>query len=302
MKDIVRKFIKSLRGEVDMTIKSTVSYIQRELKYSIQNYDSKNVYQRDWDLLIILDCATVDMMKEVADEYNFINRVGYHISPATCSNMWMYRTFVDEFQEEMSQTVHVTANTSSETRLNSDSFLQLEEVWRDGWDAELGTIPAQEVTDRAIHLGRKYNSDRMIVHYMQPHLPFVGKNINSNIVTPEGKTGNGKDIKELFEDGYSSEYLWNASIDNLRYVLDNIGTLLSNLDADRVVLSSDHGQAFGEQGVWGHPCHTYIDVLRYVPWCVTTAEDTNNYNPDINYDDANNNISLEEKLEALGYR
>ena len=36
------------------------------------------------------------------------------------------------------------------------------------------------------------------------------------------------------------------------YVLNDIGILLDNLDAERVVITADHGEAFGEYGILGH--------------------------------------------------
>lgn len=110
-------------------------------------------------------------------------------------------------------------------------------------------------------------------------------------------------LGELYEAGYSRDELWEASVENLRYVLDDVELLLSNFDADRVVISSDHGQAFGENGHWEHPCFTYIDVLQTVPWCTTTATDSCGYEP--RYDpseETEENRTVEEKLAALGYR
>jgi hypothetical protein len=141
---------------------------------------------------------------------------------------------------------------------------------------------------------------------MQPHLPFVTEpDIQSNVVTPMGVKGEGKNLEELHEiDGYGREELWEASIDNLRYVLDEVEILLSNVDAERVIISSDHGQAFGESGIWSHPCREYIDVLKNVPWCPTTAEDSGTHETQFTGDsrDTTEDISLNEKLEALGYK
>jgi hypothetical protein len=38
--------------------------------------------------------------------------------------------------------------------------------------------------------------------------------------------------------------VWEAYLDNLRYVLDNIEELLQNVDG-KVVISADHGELFG---------------------------------------------------------
>jgi hypothetical protein len=286
------------------TARSSIKFSIDEIRYQFTHKsDAVNIYDRKWDLLILLDCATIDMMEEVADEYDFIGDIGEHVSPGTCSNEWMRRTFTSEYRHEMERTLHITANTSSERYLRSDQFLHLDEVWRDGWSEELGTIPAREVTDRAIWFARKYDAERMIIHYMQPHTPFVDNDMNSNVVSPVGTEGEGLQLEELYNEGYSRQELWDASVENLRYVLDDVELLLSSIDADRVVISSDHGQAFGEKGVWQHPCRTYIDVLTDVPWCVTSASNSSDYEPDYEpADQHEDDISLDEKLAALGYK
>jgi len=264
------------------------------------------VFEKSWDLLILLDCATPTMMREVTGEYEFIDNVDEITSVGTCSNQWMENTFLQSYEDEMRSTVHITANTSSEAYLDSEWFQYLEEVWRDGWDEETGTIPAEEVTDRSVQCIRNTTAERYIVHYMQPHLPFVTRpDIESNVVTEAGvRGGDGKSLKELRESGYNKEQLWDASLENLRYVLDSVAVLLSNVHAERAIISADHGQAFGEQGVWRHPCGTYIDSLTQVPWCPTTAVDTGEYEPEyeMSVETDQDRVSLEEKLEALGYK
>lgn len=284
-------------------------YLKRTLLHKPVEYrhlrNATNIYEMDWDLIVILDCARPDMMQEVKSDYEFIDEIGEITSVGTCSMQWMDNTFVPKYREQIKSTTHITSNTSSDYYLSKKQFHYLEEVWRDGWDEELGTIAAEEVTDRAIHYMRRMDSERYILHYMQPHLPFVTRSdINSNVVTTRGVTGEGRYLGGLHEEeGYSKQELWESSIENLRYVLDSVELLLSNVNAERTIISADHGEAFGEQNIWNHPCRTYIDPLTQVPWCPTSAVDSGNYNPEYEpettYEDS---VSLEDKLEALGYK
>jgi hypothetical protein len=41
--------------------------------------------------------------------------------------------------------------------------------------------------------------------------------------------------------------------------------LLDELEGD-IVVTADHGEAFGEEGVWEHHIETYIPPLMEVPW------------------------------------
>jgi hypothetical protein len=238
------------------------------------------------------------MMEEVKNQYDFLEDIGSLTSVGTCSPQWMRNTFTEEQSKEMKKTLHVTANTHSDLCLKNQDFLHLEEVWSDGWDEELCTVPARKVTDRAVHYHRSFDSDRTIVHYMQPHPPFI---------TPTGHTLLDPALNSLAQHHYegdcSRKELWKAHIDNLKHVLDDVRLLLSNMSANKVVISADHGQAFDERRVWGHPASAGVDVVRKVPWCVTTASDNGEYIPSYEETDqsAQADTRTEEQLYHLGY-
>lgn len=61
------------------------------------------------------------------------------------------------------------------------------------------------------------------------------------------------------------EKFWAAYRDNLQWVLDDVARLLEGTVA-RVALTSDHGNAAGEWGVWSHPPGVPVPALRKVPW------------------------------------
>lgn len=308
-----RKLYRNLRDNIRsngvtgvfQTYDTGISYLSNLVAKTENSIRSTNVYEREWDVLILLDCATVGMMEEVQNDYDFITDIGEHFTPGTTSGEWMQNTFTDEYCDQMRQTLHITANTYSDIYFEKDSFLHLEEVWKDGWDKEVGTIPAHEVTDRAIYFTRKLDPNRTIIHYMQPHLPFVTRpDIEASEVAHHSIISDGMNLDELYhEAGYDRDELWDAHVENLRYVLDSIEVLLSSLEANQVVISADHGQAFGQKGMWGHGPASRIDQLRIVPWCVTSATDTGEYNPefDPNDDRPEPDASTVEKMDDLGY-
>lgn len=55
--------------------------------------------------------------------------------------------------------------------------------------------------------------------------------------------------------------------ENLRLALAAAANLAEYLDG-RVVVTSDHGEAFGEHGIWEHHVETHIPSLVEVPWIV----------------------------------
>lgn len=260
----------------------------------------EHFFERDWDVLLLLDACRVDLMREVADEYEFLDEAGTHTSVGSSSIQWMERTFTDEYAEEFRDTVYVTGNPFSKRVLSDDDLLALDEVWRYGWDDDGGTIPARSVTDRAVAAGREYDAERLVVHYMQPHFPSVPEPLTDGMNTETLGDGEGWDSPwhRLRRGELDEEMVWSSYRENLRYVLDDVKLLLDNLDAERVAISADHANAAGEFGVYGHP-KVPLKTLREVPWYVTSGTDTGEYEPELQPDDGRGDI--EEKLGALGY-
>jgi hypothetical protein len=126
--------------------------------------------------------------------------------------------------------------------LTTEDFLTVEEVWRDGWDEDHGTVLPRTVTDRAIAIDRELDPDRLIVHYMQPHQPFIGETAKAT-----GDTWvDGSCWRDLLRGEASEEEARRAYRENLSVVLDDVELLFKNIDADPAVISADHGNAFGE--------------------------------------------------------
>lgn len=260
-----------------------------------------NVYERDWDTLIILDACRVDLMREVTGEYEFVDDVAAARSVGSMSEEWMKKTFTEEYAAEMDQTAYVTANVFSDDILDDGQFQTLDEVWEYAWDDETGTIPPGTVTDRAIDVARKQDPDRLIVHYMQPHHPFVGdERVETADADPFGREGGVSAVDALRRDELSYDEFWTAYRSNLELVLEYVSTLLTNHDAETAVITSDHGDALGEWGIYDHPAGCLHPSVTNVPWIETSAWDTGEYTPEIE-PEAASTPDIEERLESLGY-
>lgn len=101
------------------------------------------------------------------------------------------------------------------------------------------------------------------------------------------------------------ETVWNSYLADLRYVLDDVELLLKNLDADTVIISADHGEAFSEYGVHGHEIGSFHPKVRTIPWVETSAVDEETYLPTIEAPETESELStdeVEEQLSALGYK
>ncbi|XVH31259.1 hypothetical protein ACNS7O_12810 [Haloferacaceae archaeon DSL9] len=297
-----------------------------------------SIWERDWDVLLILDACRVDLAREAAADHAVIGgreNVGTLWSLASKSSDWMRRTFTEEYRDEIERTAYVTGNPfTSEAEIGDDSSVVqearrtrnlevaerniaktgrpnfevepaiLEEVWKTHWDDELRTIPARPLTDRAIGTwrDRPETVDRMIVHYMQPHGPFVPHpDLGNYGDASDFGTGFG-DLWRQAGDTIPVETIWEAYRDNLDYVLEDVALLVENIDAENVVISADHGNAVGEFGFYGHPFDVVLPCIRRVPWIETTARDTGSYEPVFDAEsDSDVDSDVEDRLADLGY-
>lgn len=273
-----------------------------------------NIFKSDWDVLVVLDCCRVDAAQAVADEYDFINDVESTKSVGSTSMEWLVNTFRRRFADEIRNTAYVSGNPyitpvfrerkvppgklsipfgpKEYNVVNPNEFAYLDEVREYGIDEETRAVHPRTMTDRAVSVAREHDPERMIVHYMQPHAPHIGE-----------KHGLGANIFPRLQNGEITEdEAWQSYMENLRLVLDELSLLLENLDASRVAITADHGEAFGEYGFYAHPIACPLPAVRRVPWIETTATDTKSYTPDIDPEEhASETVSLNQHLEDLGY-
>lgn len=305
--------IYSTRG-ITGVYKEGTSYLYESFLRSLNPLLDKNeeyVLDKEWDVLIILDACRVDLLEEVADEYHFLPDppINHIRSAGSYSEGWLRNNFTGEqaikHRRKMKNTIHVSGNPFTKDVFDGDEFQILDEVWEYGWGDD-GYLPPKVVTDQSIRHHRSENPDHMIIHYMQPHAPFIsqedlGYSIDiDDFASPKG-TVQSRTPWELLRDGEVTETeVWTAYKETLRAVLDSVEVLLDSINADTVVISADHGNAIGEKGIYGHPRHLPLSCLRNVPWVKTSANDNGEYNPE----EHNKQISTdrEEQLEQLGYK
>lgn len=265
--------------------------------------EGENIYSRDWDVLVILDACRTDLLREVAPEYDFIDKVNTFPSMGSCTAEWMDANFPNAPAGEIPGTIYVAGNPFARLKLTDLDFLELDHVWRYGWDDKFGGVQPRPVTDRAIESGRTYDPDRLIVHYLQPHLPFLSD--SSEGLEVENFGGNHYEATPgdwvLIQRGERErESVWRDYRNTLRWVLDDVTLLIENIDAESFIMSSDHGNAAGEYGVYGHPCRTPLSCLTDVPWLEISTTDEETHQP-AEYNTSEQKFQLEDRLEDLGY-
>lgn len=279
------------------------SHILSPIQIALYDSESEvNVAEESWDVFIVLDACRADLFEEVAniEEYD-----SYEVreSSGSATREWTKENFSGQAQTD---TVYVTGNPVV-SRWVGTAFDQFIEVWRDEFDPEIGTVPAQAVTEAAINAYESNPDKRLIVHYLQPHYPFVKDphlrftrfEGTDEVEATEARRG-ASDIWEAVALGLvDPEEAWDAYGRNLEYVLDEIQPLLEVVSG-RVVITSDHGNAIGERArpipikLYGHPTGIRHPVLRNVPWAVIESEGERGGQDDLE-------SGVEDKLQQLGY-
>jgi len=278
-------------------------YLNR-LYYTIRNSDEYNadgidVFTQDWDNLVILDACRYDYF---AEQSNLDGTLSTRISRASATREWVRANFTDR---RLHDVVYVSANpnyckVADEIRAEVHAYI---DVWRD--DTLVGEqntiVPPETVTEHALSAAEEYPNKRLLVHYVQPHYPFIG---------PTGKehfdpTATLKEVSVKYD--LTDDRLERAYRENLDLVLDEAERLLEKLHG-KTVVSADHGELLGERlspfplRAYGHPNGVYVDELVEVPWLVHQNGERRDIVAEepVEQDDIEDE-ALEEQLRNLGY-
>lgn len=264
----------------------------------------RRIFEYDWDVLVVLDACRADMYRRVVNPE--ADRVW---SCAGTSHEWLAKNFHEEYADEMARTAYVTGNPFSRDRFDTRSVDDtcgelglLDEVWRYAWDDDRGTIPARPLTDRAVTTCRREEYDRVVVHYMQPHFPFIGSDETWGRMHVENFGAGGEDniwYKAMMGE-VDPDDIWKAYDENLEYVWEEVGILRENVDG-RLVVTADHGNAIGQWGMWGHRARVPAPSLRWVPWDEYDCTDQGSHEPATYEREDVADDAVDERLEDLGY-
>ncbi|QLH76902.1 hypothetical protein HZS55_06125 [Halosimplex rubrum] len=281
----------------------------------------ENIFDHDWDLLVILDACRVDALREVASEYEWLEaeEIDAKYSLASGSFEFMCKTFTTEYLDEINDTAYLSGNAFVEKAFINETYApsvsvpfgwpkdnvvtesdfgRLETLWKYHHDDDIGTTPPEPATNEAITIGRESDNSRYILHYNQPHDPYIPDPINEDRPATDVER---KPLKMLKRGEITRAEAWEMYLDNLRFVLDEVEMLLENFDADRVLITADHGESFGEFGVHRHPTGWPHPVVKKVPWFYTTASDEWTREPSIDRTQ-DQDRDVDGLLRSLGYK
>jgi hypothetical protein len=177
-------------------------------------------------------------------------------------------------------------------------FSNIVDLWKNEWDRSLGTVPAENINREFLENLEDYEDTRTVIHYMQPHAPFIGSgkgkvnnHLQNKVLDLVDRNGSFKkenedrfvdlsfsnfvsrvedleismklgclqnlDLRSLWEvlnNGLRSTLI-DFHEENMRYVIRYAQEIAEEADA-KVIITSDHREAYGEQEVWGHHIET----------------------------------------------
>ena len=232
-------------------------------------YKRKNdgiyIMDRIWDHLIILDACRYDVFRyKFEREKDFFKNYSYSLEKVYSRGSSTPEFLVENFSGRcLRDVIYVAANPYVYTLLPRNTFFKVVHVWRTHWDEKLGVVHPEAVAKKALEVHSEYPNKKLIIHFMQPHSPYIGKyRKRESFISIALKEGLDEAMK--------------AYLSNLDLVFPYVKLLIEKLDGI-IVVTSDHGEAWGERAcylfpIYGHPKYIKIPSLREVPWLTIYKE------------------------------
>lgn len=276
------------------------------------NPDGVDIPTADWDNLVVLDACRYDLFVE----HNTLPGVlEARRSKGSHTVEFLHANFGGR---RLHDTVYVTATPQFHRHREAldAAFHATVDVWHEGgWDDDAGTVRPETMTQYAKEAAAAFPDKRLLVHYLQPHYPFL--TADGALGADRLSDGEGSDIWGRLARGtaeVSADTVREAYAANLDAALPHVAEFLDAVDG-RSVVTADHGNMLGERArpvpirEWGHPPGVYTPELVQVPWLVQPADqrrDVVSEPPSAAQEPPSPDPEVDEdvtaRLEQLGYR
>lgn len=252
------------------------------------------ILDEDWDNLIILDACRYDIFRKLYLKRKIKGKLFKKISRGSHTIEYLLENFKNKKYDDI---VYLTS-TPYVNIYCKNNFHKIISVWKYGWDPQFLTVTPESMFDYAIEALIKYPNKRLIIHFMQPHFPYIGysiKDLRRNIreeMKKKVKKNDGiyfleKKFKKSLFSLYTrrifalltDEFQIKAYIKNLKLVLPVVEKLIEILPG-KTAVSTDHGESFGEKmhnlfpiKFYGHDINIRIPSLVEIPWLLVKPEE-----------------------------
>ena len=261
---------------------------------------------KNWKYLIVLDACRHDYFKKVYSNY-LKGKLKKIKSTGRFTVEWAKTQFTDYYD-----LIYISTNPFINSMISvkqggikfeaKKHFSEIVDMWRYDVDPIKKVVLPKTVNERVLEKIKKAPKKRMIIHYMQPHYPYIHSNYSKfdkyTKMKIEKKTDSGFIMSKPYLNPFSEkikkmippkiliklskilgktspkikileeigeEKLRDAYQKNLEIVLEEVAKLCSNLNG-KIVITSDHGEFLGEDGIIGHNFPIESPILREVPY------------------------------------
>lgn len=232
-----------------------------------------DVMAEDWDNLVILDACRYDLFASVNTLPGDLKRA---VSRGTGTDEFLKENVAGR---EFPDTVYLTANPH--LHFVDARFHDIWRLWETDWDEQLDTVRPGVAADRTLNAHERHPDKRLVAHFVQPHYPFVGetgRELERRSIEIRGFLEDTTSIFHHLERGtVNRETVWRAYQENLEVTLPHVRRLLEGLPG-KTVVTSDHGNAFGEWGVYGHG-GPKVPALVDIPWLKVETDERKRIEP-----------------------
>lgn len=283
--------------------------------YRMRQKSPSRIMDEDWDTLVILDAARFDMFQS---QNTITGELEHRISLGSTSEEFLDRNFSGRTYHD---TVYVNTNPYIPyLNLDDGTFHAVIDLLEE-WDEDLQTILPGTVTEAALQAHEEFPQKRLIIHFMQPHAPFIGEigqELDMGGWNPDQESAGlgGNTIWQFLRkhppessEKIDLDLVWKAYNENLDLVLQHVEQLLKELNG-KTVITADHGNLVGERlspiptkRFYGHPYGVYHPNLVKVPWLKIESDKRRDIiaEPPRSTESIDQDVT-EERLEALGYK
>lgn len=235
--------------------------------YNRRGFD---VFEADWDTLVLLDACRYDAFAAHAD--GFDGRTEARTSRAASTSEFVGANFSGRALHDV---VYVSANPWY-MKLRDDIGASVHAYYDVHNEPEERPHVDQMylTTEAALEAAEAHPNKRLLVHYAPPHHPLFGPTAEAHLPSIEAQLEMG--FYERIRRGdiqVDRDVLRRAYDETLAAVCEEARTVVEAVDG-KTVISADHGEMLGERAwpvpvrYYGHVPGLYTDELVTVPWHV----------------------------------